>query len=440
MRTGGMESVDSPVGSRLVLVGPADRIFGPGAADVSTRYPEWSCVQRETYLSGIAEVARRGAEAVVAFVDGPLERINPAVEGLREAAGEDARIVLCCPPEWEPFARGATEGGANEYLVAPVGAAELDRAIGYARPAAEVGAPGRDFAPTASLVELEQLGSAIAALDDPPKALLSRLAALLRLAMNASGASVVVEGAMARSGVEVGGPALSAAVRGRRGEVLGQLNLASRADGAYSPGDALKLSRYAEVFGRILSAAIQHRRWRRLAMTDECRGLLNRRGLHERLTQILRQASAERLQVTMLLFDIDDFKTYNDTFGHDAGDEIIRSIGTLFRKHSREQDVVTRYGGDEFAVVFWDPAGPRAAGSKHPQEALALLDRFKEALQSLRLPGLAGVGPGKVTISGGLATFPWDATTMEELISRADEALLLAKRAGKNRVFVVGEA
>ena len=146
MRTGGMESVDSPVGSRLVLVGPADRIFGPGAADVSTRYPEWSCVQRETYLSGIAEVARRGAEAVVAFVDGPLERINPAVEGLREAAGEDARIVLCCPPEWEPFARGATEGGANEYLVAPVGAAELDRAIGYARPAAEVGAPGRDFA------------------------------------------------------------------------------------------------------------------------------------------------------------------------------------------------------------------------------------------------------------------------------------------------------
>ena len=122
-----------------------------------------------------------------------------------------------------------------------------------------------------------------------------------------------------------------------------------------------------------------------------------------------------------------------------AGDEIIRVTGELFQRHCREQDIVTRYGGDEYAVVFWDPEGPRLAGSSHPGCAISVLERFTEALKTQRFPRLGPSGVGRLTISGGLATYPWDASTREDLVKRADEALLAAKRAGKNRIFLIGE-
>jgi two-component system cell cycle response regulator len=133
------------------------------------------------------------------------------------------------------------------------------------------------------------------------------------------------------------------------------------------------------------------------------------------------------------------------TYGHTAGDEIIRQVGALFKAHCREHDVVTRYGGDEFCVVFWDADSPRVAGSTHPSDALKVLSRFQEALRGHRCTaidadhGIDADAGGSLTISGGLASFPWDASTTDDLIDRADQALLQAKRAGKNRVFVFGE-
>jgi diguanylate cyclase (GGDEF)-like protein len=211
--------------------------------------------------------------------------------------------------------------------------------------------------------------------------------------------------------------------------------VAERCDGPYSPADVDRLTHYAALGGRLLLAASHVRQNRELAETDECSGLPNRRHLLRRLEAILDQAHAERFPVTVLLFDVDDFKTYNDAYGHDAGDEIIRTIGTLFQDNCRDQDVVARYGGDEFAVVFWDPEGPRSSGSSHPGCALDVLDRVKAALQSQPIPG---EGSGRITISGGLATYPWDGDGVDLLIKRADEALLAAKRAGKNRFFLIG--
>lgn len=422
---------------RLLVVG--DCFDDPAwVDDLRAHYPAWSIGACRTYLSAIAEVARQPTRVVLGCVDPSMSDVGNAVAGLREAAGEHAKLILCCRSEGEPLARRGLDSGADDYVLYPLDRKELDVAIGL-MPPEELSSLGLAAAPTASMDELVQLGDILARLHENPRLLIERIAALIRTALNAEGAAVIVEGDTARSGDAVTRPVLTAPLAGKAG-VIGQLTVSKRADRPYIPEDSQKLSHYAAVVGHILEAAVRHRHWRRLSVTDECSGLPNRRYLHERLDDILARAGREHFGVTLLLFDLDDFKTYNDNYGHDAGDEIIRVTGELFGRHCREQDVVARYGGDEYAVVFWDPEGPRLAGSKHPDCALSVLGRFNAALKSQQFSCLGPSGVGKLTISAGLATYPWHARTREDLITRADEALLAAKRAGKNRIFLIGRA
>lgn len=420
---------------RVLVVTPVadDRAL---ARQIGDLYPDLAVARCDTYLAGIADLTRNPSRAVIAWVDGSMPRLSDAVAGLREAAGGAVKLLLCCRPEYEPLARDAVGNGADDYLLYPLERSELDRALDYHR-LEEIADELPTTEPLASMEELGQLGDALTHLADHPSALLQQLAQLVHGALPAKGVTIIVEGAVATSGDPVTRPILSAPLKSDD-RVIGQLTVGEPAGRSFVPADAEKLARYAELLSGVLQAGSDFRHWRQLAMTDETSGLGNRRYLYEKLDAILERATLQRHCVTVLLFDVDDFKSYNDEFGHDAGDEIIRMTGELMSRHCRDHDIVARYGGDEFAVVFWDPDGPRSVGSHHPDGALEVMERFRAALTSHEFPKLGPTGQGRLTISGGLATFPWDGKTRDELLNRADEALLGAKRAGKNRIFLIG--
>ncbi|MBN1818120.1 MAG: GGDEF domain-containing protein [Sedimentisphaerales bacterium] len=191
------------------------------------------------------------------------------------------------------------------------------------------------------------------------------------------------------------------------------------------------------------------RQLERLATEDDLTGLKNRRYLREFLRQIVVLAGTEDMRVTLLLFDIDDFKHYNDAYGHTVGDDVLRQAAIMISRCCREHDVVARIGGDEFAVVFWDrPEGPvsgpgtagqeRRSAGQHPRQALFMAQRFREQISRSNLSVLGPEGKGSLTISGGLASFPADASNEGDLFQQADKALLEAKRSGKDRIVLVG--
>ncbi|MEA3226805.1 MAG: GGDEF domain-containing protein [Planctomycetota bacterium] len=192
----------------------------------------------------------------------------------------------------------------------------------------------------------------------------------------------------------------------------------------------------------------------RLATEDDLTGLKNRRYIWEFSRQIIERTAKEDGRMTLLLFDIDNFKHYNDLYGHYAGDEILRQAATLMKRCCRAHDVVGRIGGDEFAVVFWDDpqrestAAPapgaerRSASADHPKQAIFIAKRLVRELEAAELSTSGDLGPkgkGVLTISGGLASFPRDGGTIQELFEQADKALLEAKRSGKNRIYLVGK-
>ena len=188
------------------------------------------------------------------------------------------------------------------------------------------------------------------------------------------------------------------------------------------------------------------RELQRLVIQDDLTNLKNRRYLRQFLPAILEKADTAQSQVTLLLFDIDDFKHYNDAYGHSVGDAVLRQTARLMRRCCRDQDVVARLGGDEFAVVFWDiPDGQatvsdrRRANQRHPREAVFMAERFRSEMSDTVFDQLGPKGSGSLTISGGLATFPTDASSARELFEKADQAMLGAKRSGKNRIYLVGQ-
>ncbi|MDI6870426.1 MAG: diguanylate cyclase [Bacillota bacterium] len=161
------------------------------------------------------------------------------------------------------------------------------------------------------------------------------------------------------------------------------------------------------------------------SVRDALTGLYNVRRLQLRLAEELRRAERYRRELSFLMLDIDHFKRYNDTYGHLQGDRVLRRVADVVTQNVRTVDQVFRYGGEEICVLL--PETPRL-------KAMLVAERIRIAVAACSFSGEDGQDLGRVTVSVGVASFPHDAATPQELIARADAALYRAKAQGRNQV------
>lgn len=168
-----------------------------------------------------------------------------------------------------------------------------------------------------------------------------------------------------------------------------------------------------------------NRKLAQLAITDPLTGLYNRRYFGERLSEEVSRATRYADPLSLSMIDIDDFKAYNDTHGHPAGDEALQRIAETLRQGLRQGDVVARWGGEEFTIILCQTPG---------HQALTTVDRLREAVVDMKLSVMRRGKQSLLTISAGVSAFSEQIGDADTLITRADEALYQAKREGKNRV------
>jgi diguanylate cyclase (GGDEF)-like protein len=162
------------------------------------------------------------------------------------------------------------------------------------------------------------------------------------------------------------------------------------------------------------------------AIRDPLTGLYNRRYMEAALESELSRAMRKGQTVGLIMLDIDHFKQFNDRYGHDAGDVVLRQIGTFLQSKVRGEDIPCRYGGEEFLIIL-----PEIALESAAQRAEALRAGVEEMNNELRRPF-----SGQLSISVGVAIYPAHGDNLHAVMLAADQALYQAKHAGRNRVVV----
>jgi diguanylate cyclase (GGDEF)-like protein len=211
-----------------------------------------------------------------------------------------------------------------------------------------------------------------------------------------------------------------------KGRVMGVIELVNgSADGTFCEADLHLLQTIAEFSAIALENAKNFAKVQELTVIDDHTGLYNSRHLKRTLEIEVVRATRFGHPVSLVFFDLDKFKSVNDRLGHQAGSRLLHDVGRLLSKTLRLTDIAVRYGGDEFVAILPETSKDQAVDAAH-----RLLETFSESLFLEDHPK----GPIHVSASFGVATFPDDAKTPEELVLRADQAMYSAKHAGRGRV------
>lgn len=211
-----------------------------------------------------------------------------------------------------------------------------------------------------------------------------------------------------------------------QGNALGLLHLSGEGEKPISEAQLRLAATVAEQIALAVANLILRETLRSQSIRDQLTGLFNRRYMEESLEREIRRAERNHQPLGIIMMDIDHFKKFNDTHGHDAGDAILRAMGTLLKSQVRGGDIACRYGGEELTLMM-----PDATLEAVQQRA----ERVRVATAEMSAPH-RGTDLGTVTVSLGVALYPLHGSTGEDVLRAADAALYRAKRAGRNRVMV----
>ena len=216
--------------------------------------------------------------------------------------------------------------------------------------------------------------------------------------------------------------------------IIGVINISDKITGEIFSEDDLQL---LLSFAGYATIALDRRQYlektmelEKISVTDPLTGLMNRRYFNDRLVENVERARRYNEPFTLFMIDIDNFKEFNDTYGHMAGDEALKMVAHAVKDAVRSIDIVARFGGEELTVIL---------PNTKKEDSLGIADRMRKDVEIVRLMGWHIPPDAKLSISIGIAEYPADASTAEELMNCADTAMYAAKKAGKNRVVAYGE-
>jgi len=201
--------------------------------------------------------------------------------------------------------------------------------------------------------------------------------------------------------------------------------------GPFAQSDLQVFALLVSIISISISNAQMYEDMKKMSFTDAMTSLNNYRYFETRMHEEINRARRSNTPVSLLMLDIDNFKNYNDTLGHQAGDEALRVIGWILKNAVRDEDIVNRYGGEEFSIIL--PGLDKKVISILAERIRQKVEEhpfYKEHIQPEK----------KITISLGGAAFPEDADSYEELVKKADEALYYSKKTGRNRFTLYSES
>lgn len=214
-----------------------------------------------------------------------------------------------------------------------------------------------------------------------------------------------------------------------KNKVIGVINADDKREGDFFSIDDLNLfSTFANQAAIAIQNAQLHQEIKQQAITDGLTGLYNFRYIKGRLEEEVKRAQRFKHSLALIMADIDEFKNFNDTYGHPEGNKVLKNLANILRSNIREVDIVARYGGEEFIIIL-----PEA----NREEAKKIAERIRSKVEKCNFADEKNYSERKITISLGITSCFQENITPQGLVQKVDQALYLAKGKGRNRVEVI---